>query len=543
MLSPVRDVKRMNEIVAVLARYGLAPWLQGVKVDWIQNQFKARGGDQIAELSQGAQLREALTELGTTFIKLGQILSTRPDLVGPEISAELSHLQSSVPADPPETVREIVEGELGSAIEERFLEFNLDAAASASIGQVHFAKLQDGTDVVVKVQHPGIEATVRSDLDILHTLATLADKHSEAARQFRPVETIEEFSRTLLAELDFNQEKRSLEQFNSNFENDPTAVIPKPYGELSTHRVLTMDRLDGISLAKADRLVAQGHDLNQIAERGANIFLEMIFRDGFYHADPHPGNIFAVEDSKIGLLDFGMVGRIDEKLREQFEDLLIAAVDKDTLAVCDSICELGSVPKDMDADRLRVEIGEFLSEYGSQSLDNFDVGGALNRMMAIIRRFNIVLPSRVSLLIKVLVMLEGTARGLNPSFNLAQILQPWHSKIIKRRLSPQRLFHKAKRNAQDWTRLVEIAPRELTDILQQVNRGSFDVNLEHRKLDSITNRMVLGNLDRRLVRWLCFDTQFRDSAHIGWNVSPGRIGLYRCLLDGIAIGASDSEVG
>ncbi len=494
----VQDSKRLHQIIATLAKYGLAPWLGNVRFEWVQQHFRSADGQQISELSQGARLRLALTELGTTFIKLGQILSTRADLVGPEITSELTRLQSGTPADPPEVVRQIIAEELQKTPEDLFLEFDEQAAASASIGQVHFARLPDGTSVVVKVQHQDIQRKIRSDLEIMKGLAEIAENYSDEAKQYRPVDTMEEFSRTLLSELDFTLELRNLETFTRNFQNEPDVVIPVPYARYSTSRVLTMDRLDGISLASGDKLQAAGFDLDQLARRGADIFLEMIFRDGFYHADPHPGNLFALNGPAIGLLDCGMVGRIDEKLREQFEDLLMSAVDKDTVGLCDSICELGSVPRDMDTDRLRSEIGDFLAEFGTQDLRGFDLGGALDRMMEIIRRFNIILPSRVSLLIKVLVMLEGTARELSPNFSLAEILQPWQEKITRRRLSPGRLLKKAKRNAADWSRLVEMAPRELADILSQVKRGQFDVHLEHRKLDPVVNRLVLGVLTAAL---------------------------------------------
>lgn len=493
-----RDSKRLHEIVSTFAKFGLAPWLKNVPANWVQKYFHSSEGQKIGELSHGVRLRLVFTELGTTFIKIGQILSTRPDLIGPEVTAELVKLQSGTPPDSPEIVRETVKTELGAEPEGLFIKFDDHAAASASIGQVHFATLKDRTRVVVKVQHRDIESKIRSDLDIMKGLAELAEKHSEQARQYRPVATLEEFSRTLLSELNFTSERQSLERFRNNFEKEEDVFIPKPYADLSTNRILTMDYLDGISIAKTQELIEKDYDLSHLAKRGSDIFLEMIFRDGFYHADPHPGNIFALENSSIGLLDFGMVGRIDDKLREQFENLLMAAAENDTLALCDSICELGSVPRDFDANELRSEVGDFLAEYGTQNLNEFDLSGALNRMMEIIRRFNIILPSRVSLLIKVLVMLEGTARELSPKFDIIQILRPYQSKIIRRRMAPDRLLRKAKRNITDWNRLIEIAPRDLADILSQIKRGKFDVNLEHRKLDSVANRLVMGILSAAL---------------------------------------------
>lgn len=523
----VRDGKRLQQIISTLARYGLAPWLTSIKVDWIQKQFQMDDGSQISELSEGARMREAFTELGTTFIKLGQILSTRADLVGPEITDELAKLQAGTPADPPAVVREIVLAELGGTPEELFLEFDDQAAASASIGQVHFARRMDGTPVVVKVQHPGIEETVRSDLDILKRLASLAEQHSEQARQYRPIDTIEQFSRTLIAELDFSRERNSLERFSENFSDDSQVVIPQPYSELSSARVLTMDRLDGISLADREQLIESGHDLNDLAMRGANVFLEMIFRDGLYHADPHPGNIFALHNSALGLLDFGMVGRIDDQLRERFEDLLLAFAERDTRSVCDLIRELGEVPRELNPENLQREVEDFLAEYASLKLDELDLGRAIERMMEIIRKFKIILPSRVSLLIKVLVMLEGTAKELSPQFSLAEVLRPYQTKIIKRRMTPSRLYKKAKQQAKDWSRLVEMAPRELADILSQIKRGQFDVNLELRKIDAVINRLVMGVI----VAALFVGSSMILSSNVPpliWGVSA--FGAFGCLV-------------
>ena len=486
-------------------------------------------------------MREAFTELGTTFIKLGQILSTRPDLAGPEITDELAKLQSGTPADPPTVVREILESEFGAAPEVLFSAFDDRAAASASIGQVHFAALKDGTPVVVKVQHPGIEGRIRSDLEILKGLSELAEQYSEEARQYRPTSTIAEFSRTLLAELDFSRERKNLETFARNFADDPLVVIPQPYPEFSTSRVLTMDRLDGISLADTEQLLANGQDLGDLAFRGANIFLEMIFRDGLYHADPHPGNIFAMQNSAIGLLDFGMVGRIDDQLRERFEDLLMALAERNSQAVCDSICEMGAVPRELDQNDLRTELEDFLAEFGSQNLDELDLGGALNRMMEIIRNFKIVLPSRVSLLIKVLVMLEGTSRGLSPKFSLAEIIRPYQAKILKRRLAPDRLFQKAKQHSKDWTRLVEMAPRELADILNQIKRGQFDVHLEHRKLDSVINRLVMGVLTAALFVGASMILSSQVPPLVG-GVSVVGCRLLAGICHGVSIGSGNTEI-
>ncbi|MFV2066253.1 MAG: ABC1 kinase family protein [Pirellulales bacterium] len=493
-----RNTGRFRDVVGTLVKYGLAPWMRNVGIEWMQRLFRDSDGRDIGSMSQEVRVRKALTELGTTYIKLGQILSTRPDLIGPELAEELEKLQADTPADPPAEVRALLQAELGATPEELFGEFDDQAFASASIGQVHAARMKDGRAVVVKVQHPGIEDRIHNDLEIMQSMAELAEQYSPELRQYRPVETTAEFSRTLLGELDFTREQRNLHAFIRNFSKQDDVRIPGAYPELSSRRVLTMDRLEGMSMADREALEASGYDLSEIAERGASLFLNMIFRDGFYHADPHPGNLMVLSGGAIGLLDCGMVGRIDERLREQIEDMLVAAVRHDGAALCDLIVRMGSVPPDLDDARLQADVEEFLAEYAKESLKDFDLSGALNGMTAIIRRYGIMLPARVSLLLKVLVMLEGTSRNLNPDFSLAELLEPWQAKAIKRRLSPQRMLHRMQGAWSDWSRLGESFPRDLSDILTQIKRGHFDVHLEHRRLEQTVNRLVMGILSAAL---------------------------------------------
>ena len=527
-----RNTARFREVIGILAKYGLARWMTRVHIDWVQRLFQDSEGQPIADLSMEQRIRHALTELGTTFVKLGQILSTRPDLVGPKLTAELTHLQSNTPADAPAAIRALIQEELGQTAEELFSEFEETAFASASIGQVHAARLMDGTAVVLKVQHAGIEDRIRNDLDIMHRIAELAEQYSPELRQYRPVETMEEFSRTLLAELDFTREQRHLQTFIRNFAGRDDVKFPTPFVELSSRRVLTMERLSGISVADCEALKSSTYDLAEIAERGAHLFLDMIFRDGFYHADPHPGNLMLLNGGVIGLLDGGMVGRIDEQLREQIEDMLLAAVRQDGLSLCDIIIRVGSLPPGLDDVKLRSEVESFLADYANQSLADFDLSGALNDMTTIIRRFGIVLPVRVSLLIKVLVMLEGTTRNLDPDFSLAELLQPYQATAFRRRLSPQRMWNKLQRAWLDWTRLGETLPRDIADLLNQIKRGRFDVHLEHRRLEQTVNRLVMGILSAALfigsaLLWS------RDVAPQLWGISvPGALGWFFALVLG-----------
>ncbi len=505
----VRNSGRFREVVQILAKYGLAPWLK----DFVHDSK----GESIKGLSKEVRIRKAIEELGTTFIKLGQILSTRPDIIGPELADELQKLQGHTLSDSPEKIKQIIKDELGASPDELFAEFNDQPIASASIGQVHRGKLKDGTEVVLKIQHFNIEDRIHNDLEILQQLASLAEQYSPELRQYQPVKTTEGLSQLLLEELNFDRELRNLQMFTGNFAHQKDIHFPIPYPKFSTQKVLTMEYLAGIGLSDKEGLSNLGVDLEEVAQRGANMFLEMIFRDGLYHADPHPGNLMILENGDLGVLDCGMVGRIDNTLQTQVEEMLIAVVNQDESKLCDIIIQLGDVPINFDDIKMRSDISAFLNNYANQSLSCFDLTGALQDIMRIIRQYKIILPPQVSLLIKVMVMLEGTSRNLNPDFSLATLLQPWQVKVIKQRLSPKQIFRRMQSASVDWIHLGESLPRDVADIIAQVKRGRFDVHLDHRKLEQTINRLVLGILSAAM---------FVGSALL-WsqNVSPVVMGI------------------
>ena len=363
-----RNTHRVGEILAVLAKYGLADWFKGWHVSWIQDRIQTFDGQHIPDLKLEERVRLAFTELGTTFIKLGQVLSTRPDLVGPELAMELAHLQTSTPADPPDTVRAALEAEFGRAPDVLFAAFDYVPLASASIAQVHRARLHTGEEVVVKIQRAGIADKILPDLDILAGLAELAEKHSQQVRPYQPSGVVRQFRRTLLRELDFTVERRNLEEFAAHFAQDDTVHFPRPYPELCTRRVLTMERLDGIIGSDSAALAASGADLNEFARRGANMYLQMIFRDAFYHADPHPGNLMLLSGGVVGVLDCGMIGRLDEELAEAIEDMLMAVVNPTSTDLAEVLLRLGSAPPGTPRDQLRADVTDFVADYTGQSI-------------------------------------------------------------------------------------------------------------------------------------------------------------------------------
>jgi ubiquinone biosynthesis protein len=476
----------------VLAKYGLADWIKGLNFPWIQDRIKSVDGQPIAALKHEERVRLAFTELGTTFIKLGQMLSTRPDLVGPELAKELARLQTAAPADAPDTVRATIEAEFSKPPGKLFAHFHQAPLASASIAQAHLARLHSGEQVVVKVQHAGITEKIMPDLDILAGLAELAEKHASPLRPYQPVAIVRQFRRTLLRELDFTVERRNLEEFARHFAQDDTVHFPCAYAQFSTRRVLTMERLEGILGTDSAALAASGADLNEFARRGANMYLQMIFRDAFYHADPHPGNLMLLPGGVVGVLDCGMVGRLDEELAEGLEEMLMAVVNHSSIDLGEIILRLGSAPPDTPRDQLRADLTDFVADYVGQSIQELDLSGALNSLFEIIRRYNITLPAPLSLLLRTLVELEGTAQRLSPEFSLAEVFHPFYASMVRRRLSARHILGRLQRAYRDWERLAESLPRGLSEVLQRVRDGTFSIHLYHRHLDPVINRLVLG---------------------------------------------------
>jgi len=492
-----RNVNRWGEILSTLSKYGLAGWLSQFDFALGKSLLKNRNGQVLANESRETRIRLALEELGPTFIKLGQIMSTRPDVVGSELADELQKLQTRVTADPAELVADIIREELGKSVEELFTDFSPEAVASASIGQVHRARLHTGEEVAVKIQHHDIQAQVRVDLDILTGLAQLAERLPEL-HSYRPRSTVAEFQRALRRELDFTRERRHLEQFFHAFEGDEGVRIPRVYPELCTEHVLVMQWLEGIPLTEPDELRASGIEMTEVTLRGAEMYLEMIFRHGLYHADPHPGNLLVMPDGAIGLLDFGMVVRIDETLREEIGDMLLAIIEQDANRLVSVVMRVGAVPPRLDETSLSLDLTDFVSHYAHQSVDQFELAAALTEMFELVRRYEIVLPSSMALLLKVLIMLEGTAQKLQPNFSLMEVIQPYQRKILAQRMSPSWQLRKARRMAYEVQQLAEVVPRRLRDILHQVQSGRFDVHLDHRGLEPSVNRLVLGMLTSAL---------------------------------------------
>lgn len=492
-----RNVRRWAEILSVLSRYGLADWLSRTQIEFFKDHLKAPDGEAIARLTTPARIRMALAELGPTFIKLGQLLSTRPDLVGIELAKELTRLQCQTPEDPPDQVRETIEADQQTKLEQLFSEFDPVPIASASIGQVHRARLLDGREVVVKVRHSGIDRKLETDLDILAGLAALAAR-LEDFRRYQPQRIVADMTRLLQRELDFSREQQNLLLFRRRFRNNRKVAFPEPVPSHCSSRILTMSRMDGVKLSDLWEVPGVDGDPARIARSGANLYLKMIFDHGFYHADPHPGNILVLPGGVIGLLDFGQVGRINEDLRNDIEAMLVAIVNQDSSLLVTLIQRVGNCPAELDEDAFQADVADYVSRYSSQSAGNFDMSGALSEFMNLVRNYDITLPSEASLLIKTLVTLEGTGKSLSPQFSLMEIMRPWQRALMLKRLNPARQMRKVNRWYLQLERLADRLPGRLSNIVEQVQKGKFDIHLDHRRLGPSVNRLVVGMITSAL---------------------------------------------
>ncbi len=490
-----RNLKRWREILAVLRRYGLADWLTQFQLPF-RDAFKDRGGVPLSKYTREQRVRMALTDLGPTFIKLGQVLAARPDLVGPGLAHELKKLRANVPPDTMEEVDQTLRHELGDDYRKHFESIESSPLATASVGQVHRAVLIDGSPVVIKVLRGAIEPMIRQDMEVLTGLAQLAE-HVEAFAVWRPTEMVRQLAPMITREIDFGREKQNLKHFGEMFESSGfDLVIPKPCELLCTQRVLVMDELCGTPLSDfLENLSEQPEPITlkkDLSETLANVYLAMLFDEAFFHADPHPGNLIVMDDGRLGILDFGMIGRIDENLRETIEEMLIAVSQADQHRLMRLIRRIGDAPPDLDESLLAIDVADFIGTFGRQRLGEFDMTGALNSLSDMLHRHAITLPNQSALLLKMLISLEGTLRELGASFDSLEVVQSFVERVMLRRLSPKRRLRQARRIYLEAESFLESAPEELISLMRQARRGDLRVVLEHQRIGPTVNRMVLG---------------------------------------------------
>jgi ubiquinone biosynthesis protein len=483
----------------VLARHGLGFFISitGLERFVRLQRLLNRGYDE--PLSRPEHVRIALEELGPTFIKLGQILSTRADLLPPAYQVELAKLQDAAPPLMPQAVTAVIEEEFGRPVEAVFKRFDRTPLAAASIGEVHAAELADGTPVVVKVQRPGVIAQIELDLQILHNLAVTASRRWPIAEEYAAVGLVQEFAQTLRQETDYVREGRNAERFAANFLDDETVHFPNVYWEYTTPRVLTLERIGGIKIDDLASLEAAGYDRHRIATNGARMVLKMVFRDRFFHADPHPGNFFVEPGERIGVVDFGMVGTVGARVREQLAWALIAYTSEDAERQVDTLYEMGVAGHHVDRSSLRRDVEQLRARYYGRPVGDIAIRPVVNDVLGVVRRHRLHLPSGYALLLKTVLMHESLVAQLDPSFEFTSVLVPYARRMVVRHFSPAGWAPAVGQAALDVARLGVEFPQQLRRLLSSLQRGDLELAIRPtgfaamlRRVERIANRLVLG---------------------------------------------------
>jgi ubiquinone biosynthesis protein len=483
------SLARARQIAAVLARHHLWHLIELMALEHLVpfgHVRPTRGQHQ--PISPG-QVRLALEELGPTFMKLGQVLSTRADLLPPEFQNELALLQDQAPEVPIATVLETIEAELGQPIAKCFSSFDSKPLATGSIGQAHLATFADGTEVVVKVRRPGAVEQIDEDLKLLHRLATIASGRLGSADGWDLVGVVREFDSSLRAEVDYLHEGHNAERFAQNFKASDHVHIPRVFWEASTTRVLTMERIKGSRITDAPALLEAGIDCEVVADNATKIVLKMLLEDGFFHADLHPGNLFIESATRIGLIDFGMVGIIDQESRAGLEQLLMALVQRDSESMVDALLALGMADPKIDRAQLQKDLGQLVEKYYGQEIAQTKLGAFLDDVFAVVRAHRLIMPSDLSMLAKTLVTAEGMVAQLAPTFQMMEATEPYVKRLIIEHNSPTVWANKFGRAAPDVLWLATESPRILRRAVTRLQKGELAIAVEPKGLDPYLHRL------------------------------------------------------
>ena len=488
-------IDRYRQILQVLFKYGFGELMDSLKIEQIWEaglrKISRKRREAVDTLTGPERFRLALEELGPTFVKLGQVLSTRPDLIPLTFIEELTKLQDEVPPFPYSEVREIIQAETGKFPEELFESFDEKPLAAASIGQVHRARLKNGSDVVVKVQRPRIKKTIEIDLEIMLHLAGLMERHLEELQVIQPSRIVEEFARTLEEEIDYTVELSHIERFAKQFEKDDTIRVPRVYRDLSTERILTMENIHGIKGSDLEALKRGGYDLPLLAERGADLIMKQIFVHGFFHGDPHPGNIFFLPENIICYVDFGMMGRIGRSEREDFADMLMAVVQRNDKKMVEAMLKLTEYDIEPDREKLELQMGNFIDRYLYLPLKDLRLGRLLQQLLELVTENRLTIKANFFLMMKALSQVESLGVELNPDFEIITRAKPFVQRVQMARLNPKRIAEELFESGSELVSLLKDIPGEVRSILEQTRNGKLKIIFQHRGLDRI-----LTTLDR-----------------------------------------------
>ncbi len=490
-----KNINRLRTIVTVFVRHGFHPLMDSLRlgplVSLPTRVLRRKLAREAAALTSPVRARLALEELGPTFIKLGQILSTRPDIVPHEYIIEFLKLQDSVAPIPFSQVRPVIETEFKRPLNALFSEFDEAPVAAASIAQVHRARTVTGEEVMVKVQRPGIEETIDTDVAILAYIAKLALKYIPESRLYDPEGMVEEFSRVLRREMDFTLEASYTERFRENFADDARVVIPSVIWDLTLRRVLTLERIDGIKADNLTKLKERGIDTEKVALLIADVFFRQVFELGLFHGDLHSGNIFVVSEDRIAFVDFGIVGRIDNEMKQHLAEILISFASQDFERLTKVYQRMGILPEDIDRASFEREYYDIMLHYFGRPFKHVRIGELLLDYIRMAARHGIRLPRDLLLFDKCIIELEGLGRLLHPDIDIIKESQPYASRLYVEKMSPGTVLKDAARTLSDYRNLAERFPVEAARILKKIDEGKIGIEFKHRGLEEF-----MGEMDR-----------------------------------------------
>ena len=492
-----RSTNRVRQILNVFLKYGFGKVIDQIHLSRFvpfRKRIKSFGQwPSVKEPAVAERLRMAFAELGPSFIKLAQILSSRPDLITKQYADEFKKLQDRVPPFSSDEAKQIIEQDIAKPIDQVFSRFDAAPIAAASIAQVHYATLIDGTEVVVKVQRPRIREQIETDVSILSFIAGLMEKYFPESAFFNPTGIVEEFTRTVRKELDFLEEARNCARFKRNFEQDTDIHIPEVFTQYSTDKIIVMERIDGVRMDDIEGITRLGLDRVKLAKIGVNAYFKQILEDGFFHGDPHAGNIFAMQTGQIAFMDFGIVGRVSPELRETMANTFLALIQKNFDSLIDQYIELGLIPEHVDLDvfrkEFRADLAEFFEPLYGLSIKEINFAEYLDTVTHLAIKHNMKIPSDLLLINKAMLILENIGRELDPDFDFISAAEPYASKIIKERMSPGKLYEKARKNISDISDFAVLFPKQLRQVVQKVLRDDFHIKMTHIGIDRFIRDM------------------------------------------------------
>jgi ubiquinone biosynthesis protein len=516
----VRQLGRISEIAQVAARHGFGYFFERHVPGVVRTRRQQELESAVDGSTRGQRLRLMLDELGPTFVKFGQLLSTRPDVVPPDIVFELQALQDQVTRFPYEDVERVMREELGLGVDQLFLEFEQEPVAAASIGQVHRAVLPNGRRVAVKVQRPDAPATIEADLELLYQVARIVRERVKALQFIDTVALVDEFARTIRQELDYRMEARNAEQFHRRFAGHPHVKIPRVYWSYSRSKVLTLEYLDGVHLRDLDVSTYTDEERRRLAYLIAEAWMTMIFRHGFFHADPHPSNILVLEASEqIGLVDFGMAGKLSDDDMSKLTGLFIDAVNERIDALPRRLAALGvRYPKEQEAEFAQ-ELRDVYYRYYGARLSEIDPIQVIREAFALIYRMHLQLPTRFVMLDRAIATLGSVGMELYPDFNVFDVAKPYARELMLERFTPQRVVRRAQAEARNYGRMLHALPYQVYDTLEQTRDGQIEIGFRHEGLEGLSHQM--DRVVNRLVVALVAGTGVLGSSLIGIFADEG----------------------